>query len=400
MHKQILLITLCTLVFFSAGSLIASGYDVDVHGFVSQGYLKTDNNNFQADTNDGTFEFSEIGINFATDVSDNLRVGMQFLARDLGSLGNNEIELDWAFADYRFNQMLGLRAGKIKMVKGFYNETREYDMLRTSIFLPGSIYSEIWRDMLSSIQGVSIYGSIPMDSFGNFRYQLQMGNLKVGPETNYNKAFVASLAGVEPSLEITDTTTDISYAYSGVWETPLDGLRLGASGRNIRGFLNVNKVAEDGLFADMLGKTVFDAGYSTFTGFELSAEYIVDQLTLFYEYAETKRRTDLDGNPSGKQIEQAYYAGGSYRFNDWFELGYYYSVYYPDSGSKDGDGSDTDFTAWSKEHVVSTKFDITDNWIFKLESHIVDGWGLWSFYENEELEEDWMMLAAKTTFSF
>ncbi len=43
-----------------------------------------------------------------------LRVGVQFLSRDLGETGNNEVEVDWAYGDYRFRNWLGIRAGKMK----------------------------------------------------------------------------------------------------------------------------------------------------------------------------------------------------------------------------------------------------------------------------------------------
>ena len=90
--------------------------DVDIHGFISQGYLKSENNTLWfTDTEDGTFQFNEMGINFMTNVSDGLQLGMQFFARDLGELGNDEIVVDWAYADYFYRKWLGIRAGKIKI---------------------------------------------------------------------------------------------------------------------------------------------------------------------------------------------------------------------------------------------------------------------------------------------
>ncbi len=74
---------------------------ITIHGFISQGYIQTNRNNFLAgNTEDGSFEFSEFGINFATDLSDRLHIGLQLFGRDLGNVGNNDITLDWAYADY------------------------------------------------------------------------------------------------------------------------------------------------------------------------------------------------------------------------------------------------------------------------------------------------------------
>ncbi|RLC03008.1 MAG: hypothetical protein DRI57_29555, partial [Deltaproteobacteria bacterium] len=124
---------------------------IDIHGFVSQGFLKTDQNNYLGDTEDGTFQFNEMGINFSTKLPKRLRIGLQFFSRDLGQEGNNDIVLDWAYADYRWKEWLGFRIGKIKVVYGLYNETRDMDMLRASVMLPQSVYTELWRDRLSSI---------------------------------------------------------------------------------------------------------------------------------------------------------------------------------------------------------------------------------------------------------
>ena len=115
---------------------------VDIHGFISQGYLKTDKNNFLAETEDGTFEFNEMGINFSTNMMEKLRLGLQFFARDLGEEGNDDINIDWVFADYRYMDWFGFRVGIIKINMLFYNRSRDIDMLRTPIFLPHAIYHE------------------------------------------------------------------------------------------------------------------------------------------------------------------------------------------------------------------------------------------------------------------
>ena len=57
--------------------------NVAIHGFVSQGYLKTDDVNYLAETKKGTYQFNEAGLNFNYSL-DKLRVGAQILSRDLG----------------------------------------------------------------------------------------------------------------------------------------------------------------------------------------------------------------------------------------------------------------------------------------------------------------------------
>ena len=67
---------------------------VQIHGFVSQGYMRSSDNNYLADSDEGSFDFSEVGINLRTDLSDSLSVGIQFVGRDLGETGNNEVRID------------------------------------------------------------------------------------------------------------------------------------------------------------------------------------------------------------------------------------------------------------------------------------------------------------------
>ena len=116
MIKHIFHILIFLVIFFKVfPALPVQAEDVDIHGFLAQGYLKTDKNNFLADTEDGTFEFNEMGINFVTGVTDRLRIGIQFFARDIGDLGNDEIVLDWGYGDYLWREWLGFRAGLIKI---------------------------------------------------------------------------------------------------------------------------------------------------------------------------------------------------------------------------------------------------------------------------------------------
>ena len=97
-------------IFLPAGHAFAGDVgDVEIHGFISQGYLWTTDNNYLADTEKGSFEFNELGINFSTWLSADLRAGIQLFARDLGTIGNDEITIDWAYADYHWRDWLGLR---------------------------------------------------------------------------------------------------------------------------------------------------------------------------------------------------------------------------------------------------------------------------------------------------
>ena len=185
--KRIILSVLLILSFSVVASHAEEFGEVDIHGFIAQGFIQSDENKFLADTKKGTFEFNEMGINFSTDLTNDLRVGMQFFARDLGEFGNDEIVVDWVFADYHYKPWLGLRMGKMKAPFGFYNETRDVDMLRTSVLLPQGVYNEGWRDTLSAIKGSGLYGGLTLGPVGSLSYNVQVGIMDIPPEGGIGK---------------------------------------------------------------------------------------------------------------------------------------------------------------------------------------------------------------------
>src|SRR5258707_626364 len=76
-------------------------------------------------TSDGSFVFTDGGLNISTQITDNLRVGAQVSVRNIGELGKGYPELDWATVDYKFTSWFGLRAGKVKTILGLYNDSQD-----------------------------------------------------------------------------------------------------------------------------------------------------------------------------------------------------------------------------------------------------------------------------------
>src|SRR5687768_12707910 len=73
---------------FVGAGLVASGAvtwkNIQFGGSLSQGYLKSTENNYPVDTKDGTFEFREMAVNASTTVGTHLRLGAQVFAQTLG----------------------------------------------------------------------------------------------------------------------------------------------------------------------------------------------------------------------------------------------------------------------------------------------------------------------------
>ncbi len=413
--KKAIIITVLS-IFFS-GTVFAEFGEIDIHGFISQGFLQSDDHKYLlADTDDGTFEFNEIGINFATDATDNLRLGMQIMARDLGSVGNDKVDIDWAYADYRYRNWAGLRIGKIKKPYGIYNQSRDVDAARTSILLPSCIYEEKFREAALTVKGASIYGSLP----GSIDYQLMYGVMTFPSEGGVEQG----IEQMVPTIRIGSIDTEAEFNGEIIWNTPLDGVRIGYAYSEFTFTLNINEsyISDPAILAYMQAAAEAAAGVpaGTYAGafpanwyaaaaetvtkgdnYIVSLEYTYDNFLFAVEYSSST----MEFGGSETDAEN-YYALASYRFTDLFELGLYYSVHYPDKDDKDGDryaGTAPKEKAWLKDLALSLRFDINDYWIFKLEGHMMDGLSDVNYSESDDAvdpDPDWYMFAAKLSYSF
>src|SRR5258708_33388980 len=74
---------------------------VQIHGFASQGFTYSNDNNYLTmKTSEGSFAFTDGGVNLSVPITDKLRVGAQIYVRNIGTLGQWRPVLDWAAADY------------------------------------------------------------------------------------------------------------------------------------------------------------------------------------------------------------------------------------------------------------------------------------------------------------
>ena len=74
-----------------------------LNGFLSQGYIKTNKNNFFGHSNDsGSLDFREIGLTASLRPSPKLQLSGQLLHRRAGEGSNGGIHIDFGFLDYNF----------------------------------------------------------------------------------------------------------------------------------------------------------------------------------------------------------------------------------------------------------------------------------------------------------
>jgi len=423
--KKIWIYLLMGLFMALAGNLHAMEVDllggIDVHGFVSQGYIESDDNNYLANnSSDGTFGFNEIGINFSKQLTDKLRIGLQIFSHDMGAIGNNEIELDWAFADYRWKDWLGLRVGRIKAPHGLYNEIRDMDMLRTSIFLPQSVYNELNRDTMLAVNGLGVYGNVPAGPAGGFSYYVLAGTMDLENDESKGSVRVANDSGI---LEVSDDFDyDEAYIAALEWQAPVsdlpfvDSLRLKWTYRSSK--FTIPSVSTSS-FPLGAGIEVFAFPDDRHVHYVYSLEYTWEDLILAFEYAQTRAKLIMDVPALSMQIpqwskERGYYVSATYRVNDWFETGAYYSKFLADTEDPNGESVDPlgnpmydpNHKAFRHDYALSLRFDINEYWVAKLEGHYMSGSAQCLSMDNldssgnVDLKRHWILWAAKLTFSF
>jgi hypothetical protein len=372
--------------------------------------METSEHNFFGDTSGGSFEFNEFGINFVSDLTHDLRVGLQILARDFGSSGNNELVIDWASGDYRLRDWLGIRAGKIKIPKGLYNETRDVDMLRTSIFLPQSIYPEILRDLDLALMGGGIYGHVDLNAAGLISYQVLSGAQNAAPDEAASQALMGTTAVVTP-VENDSIEIDRKHVFSLVWETPISGFRMGLT-HDSSSILATAHFTDGSIWGE--NETVV-TDFETFRNTVLSAEYTWDKLVLAGEYIRTDKAYEFIFPDSSRDRENmtadGWYLSAAYHFIDRFALGTYYSESYNDKDDRDGNrlsqAGSVSHRAYFKDFCLTANFIPNTCCAIKLEGHLFSGTNGVSPLDqvtdsNGDVfaQKDWHLLAAKVTFSF
>ena len=366
----VLLGVLLGLGFLVATAQATSMTDVDVHGFISHGFLYSDEYNYLAHNSiDGTFEFNEVGINFGKKLSDHLRVGLQLFSRDLGDISNNKVTLDWAYGDYRWRDWLGIRAGKIKLPDGLYGDIRDMDMLYTPIIMPQGIYGSLLRETFNAVSGGGLYGLIPLGVLGELDYQVVAGAISADSESGQAK-FTNNIA-LGLGTQSDENDYDTTYGGAIRWNTPLEGLLLNYS---ISSGSASSTLLVDQSIPTLGGTTV--VADTDFFGQTVSLEYTWDRLVISGEYNWMEREVESILLNSDTTLV-CYYLGVSYKFTDLFTLGAYYTEVYPDKDDKSGDKrvarGAADHGAWQKDLAMTLRFDLNDYWVFKIEGHMVDG---------------------------
>lgn len=353
---------------------------IRVHGFLSQGYLKSTGNNdvFGNSSGSGSFDFRELGVNASYRPLPNLQFSGQLLSRSAGEDSKGGIRVDYGFIDYTAlsteSMDFGIRVGRTKNPLGFYNDTRDVPFTRPSILLPQSIYFDRTRNLGLASDGAQVYGE-SRNSWGDLNVQFGVVFPQAGDRSTELAILQADRAG--------DVTTKLSYIGRLIYEYDGGRIRFAVSGAQVN-------TGYDAAQVDPLS----GLGKFQFTPIIFSAQYNTERWSLTSEYAIRHiERQDFVARPDLNFTGESYYFQGIYRFTPNWEGVLRYDAYYADRDDRDGkdfargipsnlQSYAPDHSRFAKDITVGLRWNVTPAIMLRAEYHYINGTGWTSSLDN------------------
>jgi hypothetical protein len=350
-------------------------HTVQVHGFVSQGFVYTNDNNWLTmNTSDGSAAMTDFALNMSSQVTDKLRVGAQGYDRNLGQLGQYHPSLDWALADYRFKSWFGVRGGKVKTTLGLFTDTQDEDFLRTFALLPQSVYPTDLRDATIAHLGGDIYGTIPLKRhLGDLSYTAYAGHRSDSIYSGY--PYLLSQYAIS-----FQSFGGPQYGADLRWTTPVKGLLIGASRMN-------EDITAKGAAVNPLDPGAGLVPYTETSKADWTnqfyGEYTRGKLRIDSEYRRYLRDQWFFGETSENVSDiRGWYISAAWRIVKRLQVGSYYSRYTITSvigGTLAPTYINQTDTSLPANHiydkVITARVDLNKFWNVKLEGHFMNGYG-------------------------
>ena len=372
---------------------------VQVHGYGSQGFAYTNNNNFLTmNTSHGSPALTEAALNLSIPITDKFRVGGQGYMRKIGSLDDFRPQLDWAYGDYKFAPWFGVRAGKVKTALGLYNDTQDMEFLHTWALLPQGIYATDLRSTYIAHTGGDLYGRIPLKKLGKLDYTAYAGLRSFDNRGGYY--YYSEDAGFN-ILKINGRTTGWDLK----WTTPIKGLMLGTSWVN-------NTMHRAGAYTTLAQQgnsyTIDADPERPWVGY---GDYSRGKWEFSSEYRNTNQFTDIvqivksvPGKPSHRnKCTEAWFVTAAYRVTPKLQIGYYHSNLHLDNPRVPTNLHSNHI----RDEVVAGRYDINRFWTLKAEGHFMDGYGdtyfaqgFYTRYNKTGLKPKTNLLVLRGSFNF
>jgi len=338
---------------------------VAIHGSLSGTAAYSDKYNYYGSTDNKVDVIQkELTVNGSYRFENGLRTSAQIYAYELD--GYQAFSLDFANLDYSFRQELGVRVGRNKLPIGFYNEFQDLDQVRTFASLPLNFYSRGTRALGASVDGVTVYGNVGLKQAGSLDYQVYLG---------FNSPLDSSLPFMK-GLGASSLKPNTVYGSSLVWNTPVDGLKLGYSFEQLP---NIDAVIG---FPSQI-----DYGVHV-----LSAEYSRGKWVASTEFKRSTSRVKIPTfGVSSTSHEDDWYAQLTYQATDKLGLGAYYCRSFFETKGVDNDVA------------IAASYALQPWWLVKAEIHEMEGinnLGVVGDTNTGATDKTWNYYVVKTTVSF
>ena len=361
-----------------------------MHGFLTQAYVKTSDNRFFGDSQDGSFNFHEIGINASYRINPKLLASAQLLSRLAGDMYDASPTVDYAQLDYTFHmsetERFGAMLGRSKNPLGLYNDTRDVAATRPGIFMPQAIYWDRVRNMVLSTDGGMFYAEHTND-MNRFNLTLFAGKTPI--DENVEKSYL------DPQLNASMEQDGVTTGGRLLYEWDGGRVRLALSNAMLKLDSETNALP--------LGTVDIDY-------WVLSAQYNQGRWRLTGEYMEEP----LDYRGFGNLLDAAdttlngYYIQGDYRLNDDWELQLRYEESHYDKNDPDGSRISAitglqPYTFYSKLWTAGLLWEPTEQLMLRAEFSRVDGVIFLSNLENPvpaDRVRDWNLFSLLISYSF
>ncbi|MEJ2621595.1 MAG: hypothetical protein P8163_15430 [Candidatus Thiodiazotropha sp.] len=387
---------LLALLLLSTSGLTAAQLDqldgaFQVHGFLTQAHVKTTENSFFGDSQDGSWAFRELGINSSYQLTPGTMASIQLLSRRAGEMYDGSLGLDYAQLDttiYRQDlNRFGVVMGRYKNPFGLYNNTRDVAATRPGIFMPQAIYWDRVRNMVLSNDGAQLFGDMYVDEH---RFSLRLIAGKTPIDENVEKSYLDPM--LNPQLQQDGLTLGGRLLYE--W----DGGRFNLAYSSATLKLDAE--------TSLLPAGSIDIDYQIF-----SAQYNGELWSLTFEYMqEPLDYSGFDGMmDAGDTTLDGYYLQGTYRLWDDLELFARYEESHYDKEDKRGEktgqrlGLDA-HNFYSRVTTLGLLWEVTDRMIVRGEFSQVDGTIFLSNQENNsapnQRSRNWNLFSLLVSYSF
>lgn len=364
--------------------------DLVIHGFFSQAYIDTTDNNFFGRSDGGTFDFRELGLNGYWQPHKNLNFAAQVISRNAGRESNSDPRFDFALADLHyyldFSTRVGARAGRIKIPLGLYNQTRDAPSARNGIFAPASVYFEQFRNALVSTDGISLYSDISRH-WGDLNIEIYAGQSDPGEQEMEYYAFKKPLPGYFDDASMQGAQI--------LYESLGSGVRLA---------LSYNRPSLD--YVPLVGFDPLQNGHIISDMLVYSGQYNAEYWTFTAEYLFMINNVKGFG-PAFEDFRakgESYYVQADYRYQPDLTFSVRYGEQIVNDKDRDGDKKfNPAHVGFGKSWMLGVRWDFAPSWILRGEYHNTNGTAWLSGADNPagtETTRNWDTYALQLVYSF